>query len=134
MHASVHALRCAKYETRATNCVPHMRLAILNPSHAKQCRAGMHLLQRFVRRRLGWHVALDTVQVSRPLPRSQRTRGFTAYTDAFRFTHQRCPYGRSSSRAMPHSIRVTGYDMIVRNQEQGNGRFFRQGVVPNGKF
>jgi hypothetical protein len=30
--------------------------------------------------------------------------------------------------------RVTGYDTIVRNQEQENGRFFRLGVVPNGKF
>jgi hypothetical protein len=104
MHASIHVLRCAKYETRTTNCVPHMRLTILNPSHAKQCRAGLHLLQRLVRRSLGWHVALDTAQVSRPLPHSQRTRGFTAFTDAFGFTHQRRPYGRSSSRHMTHSM------------------------------
>jgi hypothetical protein len=99
MHASVHALRCAEYETRTTNCVPHMRLTILNPSHAKQCRAAMPLLQRFVRRSLGWHLAFYTAQVCCPLPHSQRTRCFTEYTDAFGFTHQRRPYGRSSSRA-----------------------------------
>jgi hypothetical protein len=81
-----------------------MRLRTLNPSHAKQCRAGMYLLQRFVRRRLGWHVALDTAQVSRPLPQSQRTRGFTAYTDVIGFTHQRRPYGCCSTSAMTRSM------------------------------
>jgi hypothetical protein len=38
MHASAHTLRCAKHKTRATNFVPHMRLTIFNPLHAKQCR------------------------------------------------------------------------------------------------
>jgi hypothetical protein len=104
MHASTHVLRCARYETRTTNCAPHMRLTILNPLHAKQCHAGMHLLQRFVRRRLGWHAAFDTVQVCQPLPQSQHTRCFTGYTDACGFTHQRRPYGRPSSCATTRSM------------------------------
>jgi hypothetical protein len=94
MHASVHALRCAKYEIRTTNCAPHMRLTIVHALHAQQCRAGLKLLQRYVRQHLGWHVALETTQLGRPLPQTQRNRGFTAYVGSFGFTHQRRPYDR----------------------------------------
>jgi hypothetical protein len=99
MQASVHALRCAKYEVRTTNCVPHMRLTTVRPLHARQCRAGLKLMQRFVRQHLGWHVALDTTQLGRPIPQTQRNRGFATYVDSFRFTHQRRPYGRPSHRS-----------------------------------
>jgi hypothetical protein len=68
MRASVHALHCAKYEVRTTNCAPHMRLTIVLPLHAQQCRAGLKRLQRFVRQHLGWHVVLDTPQLGCHIP------------------------------------------------------------------
>jgi hypothetical protein len=34
--------------------------------------------------------------LGRPLPRTQRNRGFTIYVDSFGCTHQRRPYGRPS--------------------------------------